>query len=160
MQLSKHFARSFIVALVLAVGLPSAAWTKDILTVENAGAIRNYTAGQLLSLPQTVVITKNDYVNSVSKFSGPSLKLILKQNDIGPGAKIKLNALNNFSNTIPASDAYQYNVILALRMNGKIMSVRNKGPIWVIYPMDEHPELKSDMYNGRMVWQLREIIAK
>lgn len=37
------------------------------------------------------------------------------------------------------------------------MAVREKGPIWVIYPMNDHPELRSDTYNDRLVWQLKEI---
>ncbi len=37
------------------------------------------------------------------------------------------------------------------------MPVREKGPVWVIYPMDDNPELRNDLYNDRLVWQLKEI---
>ena len=33
------------------------------------------------------------------------------------------------------------------------MSVRDKGPIFVIYPFDEAPELYNETYFGRSVWQ-------
>lgn len=157
MRLSKYLVRLLFVVTLLATGVPAAGWAKDILTVEANGVVRNYTAEDLLSLPQTEVRTKNDYVDQKTTFSGPSLKLILQQNGIGPDAKIKLDALNDFSNVLPASDAYKYNVIVAILMNGKRMSVREKGPLWVIYPMDDNPELKGDLYNGRLVWQLRKI---
>ena len=66
-------------------------------------------------------------------------------------------ALNDFAAELPASDAYDYEVILAVLRDGEAMSVREKGPIWVIYPMDDHPELQDEAYNDRLVWQLKEI---
>jgi hypothetical protein len=66
-------------------------------------------------------------------------------------------ALNDFTSTVPASDAFDYDVILAILREGKTMPVREKGPVWVIYPMDDNPELRNDLYNDRLVWQLKEI---
>ena len=40
-------------------------------------------------------------------------------------------------------------------MNGEQMSIREKGPFWVIYPMSEHAELREPAYNDRLIWQLR-----
>jgi len=71
-----------------------------------------------------------------------------------------MHAINEFSVTVPASDAYQYNVILALFSDGEAMSIRDKGPIWVIYPMDDHEELLDDSYNSRIIWQLTRITAE
>jgi hypothetical protein len=58
---------------------------------------------------------------------------------------------------VPAGDAFTYDVILAVLRDGEVMSVRDKGPIWVIYPMDDYPELQDDVFNGRLVWQLKSI---
>ncbi len=37
------------------------------------------------------------------------------------------------------------------------MAVRDKGPLFVIYPYDSNTELQSELYFGRSAWQLRTI---
>ena len=37
------------------------------------------------------------------------------------------------------------------------MSVRDKGPLFVIYPFDEAPELNNETYYGRSAWQVKSI---
>jgi len=37
------------------------------------------------------------------------------------------------------------------------MSVRDKGPLFVIYPFDSKAELKSEQYYSRAAWQVRSI---
>ena len=66
-------------------------------------------------------------------------------------------ALNNYKVEIPIDDASRYAVLLATRLDGEPMSVRDKGPLLVIYPFDAHPELRSAVYYSRSAWQLRSI---
>ena len=40
------------------------------------------------------------------------------------------------------------------------MTLRNKGPLWVIYPLTDHPELNKELYHSRMVWQLTALESK
>ena len=42
-------------------------------------------------------------------------------------------------------------------MNGDVMLVRNKGPLWVVYPYDENPEYRSEVIYSRSIWQLDRI---
>ncbi|MGJ8546860.1 MAG: molybdopterin-dependent oxidoreductase [Sulfitobacter sp.] len=152
--------KSYFALALFLLALPVSAHAQQVLTVEANGTEKSYSFEELSQLPQTEVMTKNDYVDATTRFSGPTLRMILEQNGIASGAEINMHALNDFFVTAPASDAYNYDVILALLMNGEPMSVRDKGPIWIIYPMDDHPELSDDLYNGRLVWQLDKITAK
>jgi hypothetical protein len=151
----QRLMRAVLFASLLAA--PTLGYAQDILTVETSEKSKSYTLEEMLAMPQTKVVTKNDYVDEVTTFEGPSLRSILEQMDIGPEATLKMLALNDFSSEAPAADAYNYDVILAVLLNGETMSVREKGPIWVIYPMDENPELQDDSYNGRLAWQLKSI---
>jgi hypothetical protein len=54
-------------------------------------------------------------------------------------------------------DASKYGVILARQMDGKTMSIRDKGPLFVMYPFDQLPELKTSVYFSRCIWQLHAI---
>jgi hypothetical protein len=40
------------------------------------------------------------------------------------------------------------------------MPVRDKGPLFIIYPFDSKPELKSQTFYGRAVWQVAKIVVK
>jgi hypothetical protein len=70
------------------------------------------------------------------------------------GTEIDASALNEYEQTIPMDDFYSYDVLLALRMNGDPMRVRDKGPIWIVYPRSDHPELDDFITREKSVWQL------
>ena len=61
---------------------------------------------------------------------------------------------------IPTSDFQRYPVILAMTMNGKPLSRRDKGPLWIVYPRDDHPELATPEVNARWVWQLKALTVR
>ena len=151
--------RSVLKALLVPffLALPSMGTAQPILTVTTPERSATYTLNELIELPQTTVVTKNDYVDGATAFQGPRLRVILEQLSVDQSAELKLTALNDFTSQVPASDAFDYDVILAILRDGETMPVREKGPIWVIYPMDDHPELQDEAYNGRMVWQLKDI---
>ena len=75
----------------------------------------------------------------------------------GPLPPMFLPALNDYRVRIPIADFRRWPVMLALKMNGQYMSVRDKGPIWVVYPNHLDPELGQDAYQARWIWQLVEI---
>ncbi len=51
----------------------------------------------------------------------------------------------------------EYDVIFAMSQNGERLSIRDKGPIWVIYPMTDNDELQDRVYNDRLIWQLVKV---
>ncbi|QSA20017.1 oxidoreductase, partial [Vibrio furnissii] len=59
--------------------------------------------------------------------------------------------------TIPYDDIEKYNPLFAVKKNDDVMSVRDKGPIWVIYPLTEFNELNNEVLHSRMVWQVSQI---
>lgn len=153
-----HFRNTLLAVLSASLlAVPTLGYTQDILTVTTTDRSETFTLEEMLAMPQTTVVTKNNYVDEVTTFQGPSLRSVLEEMDVAPDATLKMVALNDFSSDIPAADAFSYDVILAVLLNGDTMSVREKGPIWVIYPMDGNPELEDDIYNGRLVWQLKSI---
>jgi hypothetical protein len=71
-----------------------------------------------------------------------------------------VTALNDYSTEIPISDLSDHNVILSLKRNGEYMPVSDKGPLFIIYPFDSKPELKSQTYYGRSAWQVAKISVR
>jgi hypothetical protein len=70
------------------------------------------------------------------------------------GTEVDALALNDYEQTIPLEDFAKYDVLLATRVNGRPMRVRDKGPIWIVYPWSEHPELDDFETRKKSVWQL------
>ena len=97
--------------------------------------------------------TSTSWTDGVSRFEGPLLSDLLDRVGAG-GSKLVARAINDYSVVIPAEDCRKYPVLLALRRDGRDLERRDKGPIWIVYPRDEHPELRSERINARWIWQL------
>lgn len=129
--------------------------TGDIANT-NAGNSATFDAAMLQSLAGRHGEMETPWTEGVTKFDGPLLKAVLEA--VGAkGAMLKVKALNDYVADVPMEDAASYETILALTMNGKPMSVRDKGPLFLIYPFDTNPELYNEKYFSRSVWQIKEI---
>jgi len=73
------------------------------------------------------------------------------------GRQLMAFALNDYKTSIPVEDAHRYDVIVARLLNGQSMSVREKGPLFIIYPFDDLPELRTETHYGRSAWQLKTL---
>ena len=131
--------------------------TVTIPNAEGDASSVEYSSEELLSLDATEIVTTNDYIEDQTTFTGPRLSTLLDAAQIGTDTMIKATALNDYSVEIPAQDIMDYDVIIAVLRDGEPMSVRGKGPYWVIYPMDDNPELKEAHFNDRLIWQLASI---
>jgi hypothetical protein len=47
--------------------------------------------------------------------------------------------------------------MVAYRLDDQPMTVREKGPLVIIYPFDARPGLRDAVYYSRAVWQLRRL---
>lgn len=113
----------------------------------------------LRALPQQTVTTHTPWHDGPVTFSGPRLWDLLEP--LKPAGKtLHVTALNDYSVDIPLSDLQRYQPVLAWQLNGKALSVRNKGPLFLIYPFDAHPELHNQLYYGRAIWQIKMITVK
>ena len=76
------------------------------------------------------------------------------------GHTVTAIALNDYVTTIPIEDFAKYGAILALKRDGTYMSVRDKGPLFIVYPYDSNPDLQSQTYFGRSAWQVMKLIIE
>lgn len=73
------------------------------------------------------------------------------------GTVVIATALNDYVTSIPLRELYDYPVLLAWKMDGKDLEIRDKGPLWIVYPRDQYEELRSSMIDKHWVWQLSEL---
>lgn len=154
--------------LLSLLGLLPAAWALEkpvdpvVLTLSgqisqtNDGKTAVFSMQMLSKLPQRTVTTKSPWYPGGAQFTGPLLRAVLEAAG-AKGHKIIASALNDYKTEIPFDDAIEHDVILAHLMNGKPMPIRDKGPLFIVYPFDAKPELKSQVYYNRSAWQLNRL---
>jgi len=113
----------------------------------------------LNALEQIEFTTSTIWFEGEAEFSGPSLSDVLQE--IGrTGTSLEMTALNDYSVTMPVSEIGDQYPIVALRMNGKPMPVREKGPYWVMYPFDSFDEFQNETVYSRSIWQLTALTLR
>ena len=115
-----------------------------------------FDMAMLERLPQTAYSTRTPWYGQACKFSGPLLRDVLSCAGLR-GSQLRLEALNAYRVDIPFDDVLQHDVLLARLLDDKPMAVRDKGPLFVIYPFEQHAALRNAVYHSRCVWQLRSI---
>lgn len=108
------------------------------------------------ALPQKSFVTETPWTKGSVKFTGPLLSDVLKAVNAS-GTNIKAVALNDYKVNIPVEDIRKYGIILTRQIDGKMLTVRDKGPLFVMYPFEQFPELKTSVYFSRCIWQLQSI---
>ncbi|MEO8057081.1 MAG: molybdopterin-dependent oxidoreductase [Burkholderiales bacterium] len=140
----------------------AAAAPKVILTIsgnvqKRAGTEAiDFDLAMLVKLPQTSFHTKTPWYTKPRKFTGVLLKDLLASVG-GAGSTLKAMALNDYRAEIPAEDWLQHGAMLAYLLDDKPMTVREKGPLVIIYPFDDRREVRTAVHYSRAVWQLRSL---
>lgn len=125
----------------------------------NQGGTAQFDAAMIDALPSHDITTQTPWYKQAKTFSGPRLSALLSA--LGArGATLEIKALNDYTVNVPFADAKNYQPILARRMDSKVLSIRDKGPLFLVYPFDARPELKNDVYYGRSIWQISSIVIR
>jgi hypothetical protein len=72
------------------------------------------------------------------------------------GKAIRASALNDYVDILPFEDL-KFEPLLAMRVDGRALMMRDKGPLWIVYPRDDYKALQDVRYDSRWVWQLNKL---
>ncbi len=111
------------------------------------------TLEDLLALPQHRLVTATTVTDGRPAFDGFLMRDLLAAHGAA-GTVVVAGALNDYQMEIPIEDFERFDVLGALFMDGAPLTPRDKGPIWIVYPRDDHPELEDIRFDTRWVWQL------
>lgn len=107
----------------------------------------------LMALPATTFETTTIWTDGVHTFTGVSLADLAAELGVQDGQFVA-TAINDYAIEIPMSDAVEGGPIIAYLMDGEEMTVRDKGPLWVIYPYDSNADYRTEVVFSRSIWQL------
>ncbi len=138
---------------------------KPILTITgkiritNVGDTAQFDRPMLEALGMKLIETHTPWYDKVMRFEGPMMRDLLAS--VGAfGETVEAHALNDYTTSIPIADFTQFGTILALKRDGNYLTVRDKGPLFVVYPYDTDTDLRQQKYYGRSAWQVAQFIIK
>jgi hypothetical protein len=125
------------------------------ITRGNGGGEARFDRELLAGIGWLEIVSHTPWTNGPQRFGGIRLADLLAA--VGArGTTLVARALNDYSAAIAVEDAGHFDVLLALDRNGVPMPVRDRGPIWIVYP-ESQPQDEIGQHNDKMVWQLRSI---
>jgi hypothetical protein len=136
----------------------------DAVVLSIGGRIQRTNQGEraaldmamLEALAQRSFTTKTPWFKQPRKFTGPLLRDVLSL--VGAqGTTLRIAALNDYRIDVPSDDARRFDVVLARLLDDTPITVREKGPLFMIYPFDSDAALRNPLYYSRSVWQLKSI---
>jgi hypothetical protein len=110
----------------------------------------------LKAMPRLTIQTTTIWTDGVQVFTGVPLAELLQRAGIRSG-EIALIAANDYVATIPVGEVTATYPLVADTLNGQPMTLRDLGPLWVVYPYDAGPEFQTEVIYTRSVWQLQRI---
>lgn len=137
---------------------------KTVLTI--SGRIETHSESKVVWFDRSMLealgtqgfATTNPWYDGRTRFDGILMRTLLRS--VGAsGSHVIATALNDYTTNIPITDFEQYDVLLALKRDGVYMPVRDKGPLFIVYPFDSNKLLQSQTYYGRCAWQVSELIV-
>ena len=127
------------------------------IAATNAGSQARLDRELLLAWGQDELRTTTPFTDGSSTYSGVLASRLLDLLGADGSQLLLTRALNDYAATIPVQEVRDYPVLLALDRDGQPLSVRERGPLWVVYPWSQRPELDDRVHRQRSIWQLTAI---
>lgn len=122
----------------------------------NAGDVAAFDMAMLAGLPATSFRTTTIWNDGTQWFEGVLLRDLIAA--VGArGRTIRAVALNDYAVELPMSDATDGCALVAYARNGAPMTVRAKGPLWIVYNYDSDPKYRTEVIYSRSIWQLARL---
>ncbi|MCA0919815.1 oxidoreductase [Pseudooceanicola nanhaiensis] len=126
------------------------------ITNTNDGDATLFDRAMLEALDPVTFTTTTIWTEGPQEFTGVSLKTLMET--VGAeAASLSATAVNDYAVKIPDSDWVDGGPIVAFLQNGASMSLREKGPLWVVYPFDDNAKYQNEVTYSRAIWQLDRI---
>ena len=155
-------ATFWLCCLPVVSGAQSIAESDIVLTLEvvDAGGTQisqiDLDMHVLQARPAVTFETHTKWTDGPQVFKGVRLYDWLQELDIHDG-EMMLTATNDFKMTFPVNEVRRDGAIIAYERNGRAMTRRDYGPLWLVFNYDSGPRYQTEKAYARSVWQLRHI---
>jgi hypothetical protein len=124
------------------------------LTHANDNGAASFDMTLLAALPQHSFSTKTPWYPQPHKFTGVLVRDLLEAVGSRAGTA-RAVALNDYRADMPTEELVKNGAMIAYLFDDQPMPVREKGPLVIIFPFSDRPELRTAVHYSRAVWQLK-----
>ncbi|SEL00910.1 molybdopterin-dependent oxidoreductase [Halomonas daqiaonensis] len=157
---------SALLPLSIAVSAPLPAPAGPVLLIlsgdlahTNVEDEARFDRAMLEALPSRIIETHTPWHRDKGRFEGPLMRALLETVGADDSEQVRIRALNHYEAEVPVADFRRHDVILAMTRDGEPLTIREYGPLFVLYPFDDHPELLTEAIRFRSVWHVERIIV-
>ena len=126
------------------------------VTHTNDNGTASFDMALLATLPQHSFSTKTPWYPEPRKFTGVLVRDLL--GTVGAkGSTARAVALNDYRADLPTDELVKHGAMIAYLLDDQPMPVRDKGPLVIIFPFSDRPELRTAVHYSRAVWQLKSL---
>ncbi|MDR5651143.1 oxidoreductase [Ruixingdingia sedimenti] len=112
----------------------------------------------LAALPQVGFTTATIWTSGPHHYSGPSLLSVLALAG-ARGKRVTAVAANAYRSTLAIDALEDTAPIITRRIDGQPFGLRERGPLWIMFPFDEAPRFRTERHFAQCVWQLTGLIV-
>lgn len=124
------------------------------VSMDNMEGAAHFDMEMLRALPAAQLETTTAVTDGVRRFDGFLMRDLLTH--VGArGTIVTARALNDYAIEIAIEEFDRFDVLVAYEMDGEPLLPSDKGPLWIVYPRDQHAELQDIRFDYRWVWQLQ-----
>ncbi len=127
-----------------------------VLTISAHGETHALDDAALRSLPSDSFETDTIWTEGKQSFTGVRVTEVLNRLDIHDGT-MTLIAANDYRIKIDVAEFTDDGALLAYDRNGTAMTLRDKGPVWLVYPYDADARFRTEVIYSNSIWQLDRI---
>lgn len=145
--------------LIISLLISFQAFSSQLVIKQNAQAPITLGHQEIVStFTPTQFSTHLPWFTGAKEFTGFTVAELLAHFNIDDAFSVSFIALNDYAASSRIEDIVKYNPIVAYEVNGEKLRVRDKGPYWLIFNLDKHPETDNAVFHSQMVWQIDEIL--
>ncbi len=117
------------------------------------GGERLLTLDQIKTLGSAELRTSTVWTEGVQVFTGVTGAQFVENLGAG-GRTVHAVAANGYTVVIPAAVFATETLLISYARNGQMMTLRDKGPFWVVFPFDANAKFRSDTYRSYAIWSV------
>jgi len=110
----------------------------------------------LTKLKAVTFTTDQPWTNEPLEYTGVRINTLLQHIGANSDEFIAM-ASNDYQFTLSDIDFDKYPIIVAYQIDGEYVDARQLGPLLIVFPFNDHPELLTERNKAASVWQLTEM---
>lgn len=130
---------------------------EPVLTIAGIGGADgteiSLTVEELREMGADEIQTGTPWTDGRSTFTGVTGRRLVEALRAA-GTEVTGSAINDYHTIIPFEVFNSDSMLLAYALDGQPMPVREKGPLWIVFPFDDDPIYRSDTYKAYAIWSL------